>query len=349
MNTYTLKQNQKNNTMKFNLLYKTRLQQKKIHCIIALFLCSIGLSLNAQTGYQSFFGDSSTTYHVFTSMTCYTHDPGILGCGGTWQLTINQQDTIIVHDTVYYKVRHLYVREDTIMGRIYRYFPDVKKEFLTCDMSLNVGDTFHLPVLPDAQGYFYHEAGTKLVVDSVAYINGKKVIYFPYIGKGDSPSSSLASHYFSGTYYAKYNIIPAFIEGIGPTFSPFVYAIPESENDMNVLLCVDKNDTLAFMLNEELGCDQSGVNVKEIENVKIQIFPNPANDHITLRFGNTDNIKGQIVITDMIGGVVYRNSIINNSMQLIINISSFSQGIYTLIFFNKKEKLILKFIKIIKN
>jgi hypothetical protein len=51
----------------------------------------------------------------------------------------------------------------------------------------------------------------------------------------------------------------------------------------------------------------------------------------------------------MIGGVVYRNSIINNSMQLIINISSFSQGIYTLIFFNKKEKLILKFIKIIKN
>ncbi|MGI6291750.1 MAG: YCF48-related protein [Bacteroidales bacterium] len=33
--------------MKFNL-YKIKLKQKKIHCIIALFLCSIGLSLNAQ-------------------------------------------------------------------------------------------------------------------------------------------------------------------------------------------------------------------------------------------------------------------------------------------------------------
>lgn len=314
----------------------------KIHSIIFLILV-VTTTLNAQTGYQSFFGDSTTIYHVFTSMTSYTHDPGLLGCGGTFQYKISKQDTIMIHDTVYYKTYNLYIREDTTYGRIYRYFPDLKKEFLTCDMSLNVGDTFQLPILPDVQGYFYYEAGTKLVVDSIAYINGKKVIYFPYIGAGDSPSSSLASHYFSAIYYVKYDIIPAFIEGIGPTFSPFVYAVPGAENDMNVLLCVDKNDTLSFMLNEDLGCYQSAAKIAEIENAKIQIYPNPANDCITLTFENTDNIKGQIIVTDMIGSVVYRNYVINNLMQL--NVSSFSQGIYTLIFFNKKGKLVLKFIK----
>ncbi|MBP7102790.1 MAG: T9SS type A sorting domain-containing protein [Bacteroidales bacterium] len=318
----------------------------KIHSIIFLLLV-VTTILNAQTGYQSFFGDSTTTYHVFTSMTSYTHDPGLLGCGSTFQYKISKQDTIMVHDTVYFKPHDLYIREDTTYGRIYRYFPDMKKEFLTCDMSLNVGDTFQLPVFSDDYFYdfFYEEAGFKLVVDSIAYINGKKVIYFPFINVYDELSHLIySSHYFSGAWYKKYNIIPAFIEGIGPTFSPFVFACYSMERDMSVLLCVNKNDTLNFMLNEQLGCYQSAAKITEIENAKIQILPNPANDCITLTFENMDNITGKIVIIDMIGNVVYRNTIVNNSTQ--VNVSSFSQGIYTAVFTNKTGKLVSKFIKI---
>ena len=314
------------------------------------FLLLFGITtLHAQTSYQSFFGDSTTTYHVFTSLTCYTTDSRLLGCGGTDRFKISKQDTIMVHDTVYFKPDDLYIREDTTFGRIYRYFPDLKKEFLTCDMSLNVGDTFQLPVFSDDYfyDYFYDEAGFKLVVDSIVYINGKKVIYFPFINVYDELSHLIYfSHYFSGNYYNynKYNIIPAFIEGVGPTFSPFVFAYRSMERDMSVLLCVDKNDTLSFMLNEELGCYQSAAKIAEIGNATIQILPNPANDCITLTFENMDNVMGEIIIIDMIGNVVYRNSIVNNSTQ--VNVSSFSQGVYTVVFTNRKGKIMSKFIKI---
>lgn len=320
---------------------------KLVSCNIIFFLLASISTLNAQTGYQSFFGDSTTTYQIFTSLTCYTHDPGLLSCGETFQYKITKQDTILVHDTVYYKSHDLYIREDTTYGRIYRYFPDLKKEFLTCDMSLNVGDTFQLPVFSDDYfyDYFYEEAGIKLVVDSIAYINNKKIIYFPEIIKYNEIIHSMyESHYFSGYYFNKYNIIPAFIEGIGPTFSPFVFAYYSMEHDMSVLLCVDKNDTLNFMLNEQLGCYQSAAKIAEIENAKIQILPNPANDCITLTFENMDNVMGQIVIIDMIGNVVYRNSIVDNSTQ--VNVFSFSQGIYTAVFTNKTGRLMSKFIKI---
>lgn len=350
MNAHTLNQNQnqKNNTMKFNLLYKTRLQRKKNHCIIALFLCSIGLSLNAQTGYQSFFGDSSTTYHVFTSMTCYTHDQGILGCGDTYKHSITYQDTAIFNDTVYYRVleyrnscHSMYIREDTNTGRLYRYFPNLNKEFLTCDMSLNVGDTFQLPVYSDYfrfPEYFYWEEGAKLVVDSIVYINNKKIIYFPYIR-----NTVYGSAYYDGSF-EKFGIRPLFIEGIGPTYSPFGQALPYSDEDLNVMLCVDKNDTLAFMLNEQLGCFQFAVNIKEIENAKIHIFPNPTNDYINLSIDNLPDISGEILILDIIGHVVYRKTIDDNTTK--VNVAPFAQGVYTLVFSSKKGKLVSKFTKI---
>ena len=57
--------------------------------------------------------------------------------------------------------------EDTNTGRLYRYFPNLNKEFLTCDMSLNVGDTFNYRYIAIilVSRIFYWEEGAKLVVD----------------------------------------------------------------------------------------------------------------------------------------------------------------------------------------
>jgi len=329
--------------MKFDV-YKIKLTQiKKILYIIAFFLCSSGISLNAQTAYQSIFGDSSTTYHVFTSLTCYvTSNTGLLGCGDTYKYTITYQDTAIFNDTVYYKASdfYIYIREDTNTGRLYRYFPNLNKEFLTCDMSLNVGDTFQLPKYSEYfrhPEYFHWEEGEKIVVDSIAYINNKKIIYFPYI-----QNSINSSTYYDGKF-KEYGIRPIFIEGIGPTYSPFGQASPFSDEDLNVMLCVEKNDTLTFMLNEQLGCYQFAVTIKEIENAKIHIFPNPANDYLTLTIDNLTDISGDVLIIDIIGHVVYCKTIHDNTTK--INVASFSQGVYTLIFSTKKGKSITKFIK----
>jgi predicted nicotinamide N-methyase len=110
------------------------------------------------------------------------------------------------------------------------------------------------------------------------------------------------------------------------------------------MLCIEKNDTLTFMLNEQLGCFQAAAAINEIENAKINILPNPANDYITLTFNNINDVSGEIIIIDIIGNVVYRKTIHDNSTRF--NVASFSQGVYTVVFTNKKGKSISKFIKI---
>jgi len=120
--------------------------------------------------------------------------------------------------------------------------------------------------------------------------------------------------------------------------------LPYSDEDLNVMLCVDKNDTLAFMLNEQLGCFQFAVNIKEIENAKIHIFPNPTNDYINLSIDNLPDISGEILILDIIGHVVYRKTIDDNTTK--VNVAPFAQGVYTLVFSSKKGKIVSKFTKI---
>lgn len=103
---------------------------------------------------------------------------------------MTENDTITYNDTLYYRcliqdcssvyIGDLFVREDTSMGHIYRYYPNLQQEVLWCDMSLNVGDTFHLPEIDGNPWYeyYYNEENTDLIVDSIIYMNGRKIICF---------------------------------------------------------------------------------------------------------------------------------------------------------------------------
>ena len=80
---------------------------------------------------------------------------------------------------------HIGLREDTVLGRLYRYYPELDTEVLLCDMSLHQGDTFRLPWLkvmhlPNWRDYYYHEWNYPLVVDTVFYEGGIKHINFKY-------------------------------------------------------------------------------------------------------------------------------------------------------------------------
>jgi hypothetical protein len=306
-----------------------------------LFLCCVQFFGQS---YQSFFGAHTTKYHIFTPLTCYVSkidsiDTDLLGCGGTFDYLITKGDTVMIGDTVYYNVG-AYIREDTIKGQLFRYIKELNREFLVCDMSLNIGDTFRLPkYVEDDWGYYqyyYREEGEEIVVDSVAYINGKKVIYFS--GIKDSP------HYDITGWHRHYYFL-TFIEGIGPTYGPFGY-IYTSERYLSVLLCVEKDDTLTHITSPLLGCYQSAASIENLKTNPILLFPNPASDKIQLELNGKEFVNGTILIIDPIGQVVYSNVL--TSMQAIIPITHLSSGIYVLQYNFNNQTFQTKFSKINK-
>ena len=71
----------------------------------------------------------------------------------------------------------------------------------------------------------------------------------------------------------------------------------------------------------------------------IHIFPNPANEFLTLR-SQSDILS--VVITDILGNIVVTKSIFNYSKQLLINIKNIPSGIY---FISINDDKAIKFLK----
>jgi hypothetical protein len=313
-----------------------------------VFLCCMQV---LGQGYQSFFGARTTMYHIFTPMTCYISENDSipinqLGCGETRRYLITKEDTMMVRDTVYYNVTdgdprypwNIFIREDTVKGQLFRYIEELDREFLICDMSLNVGDTFKLPECDESQygricrDFYYQEEGEEIIVDSIAYINGKKVIYFSFFD----------IHVNVNPLYEHY-VLLTFIEGIGPTYGPFGY-INTHEQKLSLLLCVEKDDTLTHITSPKLGCFQSAASIEKLETNPFRLYPNPANDKIHLEFNGEEFINGTVRIIDPVGQVVYNNVL--TSTKETIPIVHFSSGIYVLQYTFNKQTFQTKFLKI---
>jgi hypothetical protein len=274
----------------------------------------------------------------------------LLGCGGTSIYMITKEDTIMVGDTVYYNTVDgwifwnisTFIREDTIKGQLFCYIKELGKEFLICNMSLNLGDTFRLPqyYYEDSSysheyylNYHYREEGAEIIVDSIASINGKKVIYF----------SNIKDSYYYNDYFFRDYFSLTFIEGIGPTYGPFGY-ITNGEKDIGILLCVEKDDTLTHITSPKLGCYQSTPSIEKLEVNPVRLYPNPANDKIQLELNDEDFLNGTIHIIDPVGQIVY--STVLTSMKKTISISHLSAGMYVLQYNLNNKIFQSKFLKI---
>lgn len=99
-------------------------------------------------------------------------------------------------------------------------------------------------------------------------------------------------------------------------------AIPNSGN--NTVKFVQYNDCLSLGLDEK-------------ETTTYSVFPNPANNQLNIK-GNFNNTK--IEICNAIGQKIYSNKI--NSVNLLIDISEFDNGIYFVNIDNKIKKLIIQ-------
>lgn len=292
------------------------------------------------TGYMPIIGSNNKTYHLLEYVTCKTDSIHFGPCVATNEYimpTLN--DTVLLNGQKYYYDDWYgsYLREDTTYGRLYRYYPELGKEFLMCDMSLMEGDTFCLPVLDSNNYHFsYLEQGYQWIVDSIYYENGRKNILFDC--DGDVPDRS-----FFSVPYVRF----AFIEGVGPTFGPWGFT-GGTEGKLSLLLCVREGtltDDIApfYIAYPEIGCYYYALNVEDNDGITFSLYPNPVKSilHVDFENGQVANVK--ISITDMTGMVIYQDNVSNNHITL--DVSSFSAGMYLFCFENQHGKVVRKFVK----
>ena len=78
----------------------------------------------------------------------------------------------------------------------------------------------------------------------------------------------------------------------------------------------------------------------------ISVFPNPTQNQLNISFDIPKN-TATIIVTDIFGGIVYSKPDILTDEDLIIELESFSQGVYWLeIILNKSERIIYQIQKI---
>ena len=308
----------------------------------------LALALAGRGQYESFFGNESWEYNIDYLMTCYTNDydpNNIFGvCCETISFEYNKQDTISIGGCFYFKntgclTPNTFLREDTANGRLYaRYSTDISEdEYLLCDMSLLEGDTFVLR--NGAEDWIYFEDKT-MVVDSIGYPMGKKVIYLTLLDSG----SYREDFFFESSaynYMAEYNISLRFMEGVGP-----MYGIhpPISEPYLGALLCLHKDDSLYYMTHETLGCDQFGAGITIREKPLLRIYPNPSSQYVIVESVSGEELSGKVFIRDIVGRVCCQQNV---SGQLVhIPVESLPQGVYILTYMDEQNNITTrKFVK----
>lgn len=297
------------------------------------FLLILG---HAHAQYESFFGQQTWSYNEVHPLICYTedYDPNLIGCCITEIYNFNKDDTVNLNDTLYYQstfygpLYSVYLREDTINGRLYgRYYIDnYEKEYLICDMSLSVGDTFVLRNGHELEWDYYGDY--EMLVDSITYISEKKIIYL-------KPNFGLMT---------SINVTMRFMEGIGPIFGIRPHHWYEQGGGA-VLLCLHKDEELFYMTHEDLGCYQNGGGINDYFQTSLNIYPNPASENITLEFTTENEVSGTVIVRDIIGRVCKQVDI--NSKTNVISVSDLPQGVYILTFMDENmRKLSKKFVKI---
>ena len=111
------------------------------------------------------------------------------------------------------------------------------------------------------------------------------------------------------------------------------------------MLCLHKDDTLAFMQHKPSGCELNldYIQFKEGKRTTLTLQPNPAQDYILLRNEDASDLGGEIIITDAIGRVLRHCTMENAEMR--ISTGSYSSGTYFVRYRSKNGAQTLKFVK----
>lgn len=283
----------------------------------------------ARAQYESFFGGESWEYAMAFVPNMYSteYDPNLLGCI-TESYRFDAADTVSLNGYTYYYWQgpNLYkLREDTTKGQLYVH--DGIAEVLLCDMSLDVGDTFTLSV-PHPSGLQYGWFDISMTVDSVTYLNGKKII------------NLTCDPYWAPHFYGSHNFSLRFMEGIGPMYG----MNPYDPFALRGLMCLHKDDTLYYMTHPDVGCWQNVVSVPDYPDVFLTVYPNPSDQQVVLSFFTEEEIHGRVFVRDIIGRVCFQTTV--TSPIEVLNIGNLPPGVYMLTFVDQQNRKITK--KIVK-
>jgi len=275
--------------------------KKKIYFLFLILIFSATTEKSFSQNYLSLFGDTSTTWDVILSGACDNI------CSQTVTVT---GDTTINSNT--YKVisgLQGFVREDTVLGKVWFYDTDNSTEYLVMDLGLNLGDTFDI---------YFSNVAMPMIVDSVYYVNNLKRVRLN-----------------AWTAMCSLDEKITFIEGSGTT-AGLSYQRHLNGNTVNsYMLCHHKNEVKVsgnILFNDS--CSYCSVGIAENNSAAktVKISPNPVQNLLTINFPSpSPPASGGVTIAvyDVAGRkIVLPTTFINNKAELTT--TTLPNGIYLL-------------------
>lgn len=208
-----------------------------------------------------------------------------------------------------------FIRKDSV-GKIYIKTPMSENEDILYDFTLTKGDTF-------------------------MHFNAKEPTY-----KKEAFISGVDSLMINGQYHKRLEIDNGYeywIEGIGSTLGLIYYY--KTYDWKTALLCCHVNSQLIYTNDTNTSCDINvGIDDKKQYNERMTIYPTIVEKFVHIE----KELKSDLLLTVYdIYGVKKIQCYINNEKQKI-NCSNLSNGMYIMVFSNRKNNTILKRSKIIK-
>lgn len=191
------------------------------------------------------------------------------------------------------------VKEDILEGKLWYIEPNSTNEELIFNLDLHVNDTFMNWTFPD----------TYMQIDSIYEFEGRKYIEFDALTAWNEPIR--------------------FIEGVGPN-TGLIWAWHNSGVLDPYAVCKYESEVLVYTNGNPNfnDCEFDPTDIENYQSHRLIVFPNPAQDQITIRMPDINSQEVIILITDLSGRVILKTTTFKK--ELTLNISKFGSGIYLL-------------------
>lgn len=293
--------------------------------LVVVILCSLCLTSMAQQGFQS--KEAPTRIEGFRSFLNGERSQKMVHCmiDGAFESNYVKTGSEVINNIEYFRFDgdnfgyppfSLFLREDTVSGKLWVYDEIEEREWLAIDMGLELNDSL---LLSSRYANYYD---TIAFVDSVFYDNeGRKHLRF-----------NLSC--FNFALSPNYNKLE-FIDGIGTNFGLGYQVInPIDYFYQEILLCAFKDDEKVYSHNSESGdsCKLiiNGVGIENIYQSGLKVWPNPCQNIINVNPPVGDFGYGTILIRDIAGKLVYSKSFQCFEFGIAVDMSLFKPGIYFL-------------------
>lgn len=143
---------------------------------------------------------------------------------------------------------------------------------------------------------------------------------------GGSYYNAMSHSWFASTTYLNY------VSGENPDSAMIVISSSGS---------VPKNGSYIYIDNLQFNGNVVGIAENITSGKDITIFPNPANNFVTIKIDDTKNTNFKLKVYDFVGQLMHEQELLNST---IINTSQWSKGIYNLSILNNNNLIIKKLI-----